>query len=56
MKDQWQECQELVEQVFGEKPETPLELVQIMICMSDMLLEAKGARTSASKAEAQAMS
>ncbi|MBR3349025.1 MAG: hypothetical protein IKG55_02980 [Solobacterium sp.] len=56
MKDQWEECQELVEHVFGEKPETPLELVQIMIAMSDLVLEARGERSSASKKEAEAMS
>lgn len=57
MKDQWEECQELVEHVFGEKPATPLELVQIMICMSDQILEARGIiKEKASVKEAEQMS
>ena len=39
---EWEECQEMVEQVFGEKPETPKELVEIMICMADMITDMKG--------------
>jgi hypothetical protein len=37
MNDKWEECCELVEHVFGEKPESPEELVQIMICMADAI-------------------
>ena len=36
--DKWEECQEMVKEVFGEKPETPRELVEIMIAMADMAL------------------
>ena len=39
--DKWEECCELVEHVFGEKPESPEELVQIMICMADAIVDVR---------------
>ena len=39
MKDQWTECQDLVEEVFGKRPESPDSLVQCMMIMADMILE-----------------
>lgn len=37
--DKWEECQELVKEVFGKKPETPQELVKLMIAMAEIALE-----------------
>lgn len=37
--NEWEECQDIVEQMFGERPETPMELVQIMVCMADTILD-----------------
>ena len=37
--DKWEECQELVQQYFGKKPETPQELVKLMIAMAEIALE-----------------
>lgn len=42
--DKWEECQDMVEQMFGEKPETPMELVQIMVCMADTILDLRQGR------------
>ena len=56
MDSRWEECQELIEQVFGEKPESPLELVQIMICMSDRILEAEQAGKQRKPKEPEKMS
>lgn len=42
MEDRWEECQELIEYYFGDRPETPQELIEIMTAMADMVLEAQG--------------
>ena len=39
MKDQWTVCQDLVEEVFGKRPDSPDSLVQCMMIMADMILE-----------------
>ncbi len=44
--DKWEECQELVEAYFGEKPDSPDELVKIMICMADMVADLKSGKKS----------
>jgi len=56
MNDQWIEFQQLVEEVFGEKPESPEEAVGIMMTMSDMIIEGASYRTSATREEAARMS
>ena len=37
--DKWEECQEYVEAYFGEKSESPKELIAIMISMADMICD-----------------
>lgn len=37
--DKWEECQEMVEAYFGEKPDSPKELVEIMIHMADIICD-----------------
>ena len=37
--DKWEECQELVQKYFGKRPETPRELVELMIAMAEIALE-----------------
>ena len=49
--DKWEECQELVEAYFGEKPDSPDELVKVMICMADMITDLKAGK----KANQQAL-
>lgn len=39
--DQWKRCQGLVEEQFGKSPKTPDELIEFMIVMADMLIEAR---------------
>jgi hypothetical protein len=56
MNDQWIEFQQLVEEVFREKPESPEEAVGIMMTMSDMIIEGASYRTSATQEEAARMS
>lgn len=56
MKNQWNEFQQLVLEVFGEKPQTPMEAVGIMMTMSDMIIEGSSYRTSATEEEAAKMS
>lgn len=53
--DKWEECQDLIEHIFGEKPESPMELVQIMICMADKIVDLeieKGERSNSQKLQA----
>lgn len=38
---EWEECQERVEEVFGQKPESPQELVNIMIYMADLIIDSR---------------
>ncbi len=37
--DKWIRTQDLVEDVFGRRPETPEMLIEYMIVMADMILE-----------------
>ena len=39
--DKWLRTQDLVEDVFGKRPETPEMLVEYMIVMADMILETR---------------
>lgn len=39
--DKWLRTQDLVEDVFGKRPETPEMLVEYMIVMADMILESR---------------
>ena len=50
--DKWEECCELVEHVFGEKPETPLELVQMMIAMADIIVDLRQEKNPSQKLQA----
>ena len=37
--DKWTHMQDLVEDVFGKRPESPEMLLEYMILMADMLIE-----------------
>lgn len=46
---EWERMQELVEEVFGEKPESPDELIGIMICMADIITDCREGATDSSR-------
>lgn len=39
--DKWTRAQDLVEDVFGKRPDSPEMLVEYMIVMADMIIEAR---------------
>lgn len=39
MMDKWTRMQDLVEDVFGKRPESPEMLLEYMILMADMLID-----------------
>lgn len=49
--DKWEECQEYVEAYFGEKPESPRELIGIMIHMADMICDLRKGKKTEQTAE-----
>lgn len=39
--DKWTRTQDLVEDVFGKRPDSPEMLIEYMIVMADMIIEEK---------------
>lgn len=39
--DKWIKTQDLVEDVFGKRPETPEMLIEYMIIMADMIIDTR---------------
>ena len=51
--DKWTRTQELVEDVFGKRPESPEALLEYMIVMADMLIESRDYSDSPGKTHSQ---
>ncbi|MBR3348732.1 MAG: hypothetical protein IKG55_01500 [Solobacterium sp.] len=51
--DKWTRTQDLVEDVFGKRPESPEALIEYMIVMADMLIESNEYSDSPRKTHSQ---
>ena len=51
--DKWIRTQDLVEDVFGKRPETPEMLIEYMIVMADMIIESREFSETPRKAHSQ---
>lgn len=51
--DKWTRTQDLVEDVFGKRPESPEALIEYMIVMADMIIESREFSETPRKAHSQ---